>query len=199
MSTVMRRAKISGATSAVCVAAWALLVVGNAGCPGHAPDTKPSGNATAQTNGHDHGHDHPTEGPHHGDLIELGNEEYHGELVHGKGDTVTVYILDGSAKKVFPIEAESVTINYTHDSQAHQRELAAAPDKDDPDGKSSRFQLQDEALAKFVDSHGATGRLVVNINGTQYSGKFECDHGGPHDHSEDDGHGHDHDDDHKHE
>ena len=28
------------------------------------------------------GHAHPTEGPHGGDLIELGNEEYHAELIH---------------------------------------------------------------------------------------------------------------------
>ena len=35
--------------------------------------------------GHDHGddaHAHPSEGPHGGDLIELGNEEFHAELVH---------------------------------------------------------------------------------------------------------------------
>lgn len=30
----------------------------------------------------EHAHAHPTEGPHGGDLIELGNEEYHAELVH---------------------------------------------------------------------------------------------------------------------
>tara|TARA_R110002072_G_scaffold302999_3_gene491111 strand:- start:40567 stop:41241 length:675 start_codon:yes stop_codon:yes gene_type:complete len=31
------------------------------------------------------GHAHPTHGPHGGDLIELGNEEYHAELVHPHG------------------------------------------------------------------------------------------------------------------
>lgn len=38
--------------------------------------------------GHDHGEDahaHPSEGPHGGDLIELGNEEYHAELIHPEG------------------------------------------------------------------------------------------------------------------
>lgn len=30
----------------------------------------------------EHAHAHPSEGPHGGDLIELGNEEYHAELVH---------------------------------------------------------------------------------------------------------------------
>ena len=31
------------------------------------------------------GHAHPSEGPHHGDLIELGNEEYHAEILHDEG------------------------------------------------------------------------------------------------------------------
>mgnify|MGYP006188166609 CR=1 FL=1 len=31
------------------------------------------------------GHAHPSHGPHGGDLIELGNEEYHAELVHPHG------------------------------------------------------------------------------------------------------------------
>lgn len=33
-------------------------------------------------------HAHPSEGPHHGDLVELGNEEFHAEVVHGEGGSV---------------------------------------------------------------------------------------------------------------
>ena len=58
--------------------------------------------------GHDHDahphddHAHPSEGPHHGSLIELGNEDYHGELVHDHATgSVTIYLLD-SARRAGP-------------------------------------------------------------------------------------------------
>ncbi len=64
-------------------------------------------------------HDHPAEGPHHGSLIELGNEEYHAELVHD-AENVTVYILDSSASTATPIEAPELTINLMHDGKPAQ-------------------------------------------------------------------------------
>ncbi|MDA1165948.1 MAG: hypothetical protein O3B13_22860 [Planctomycetota bacterium] len=44
-------------------------------------------------------HAHPSEGPHGGDLIELGNEEYHAELVHPEGhdDDAHAHEKDGDA------------------------------------------------------------------------------------------------------
>jgi hypothetical protein len=42
-----------------------------------------AGHEHGEGDAHDHGeHDHPSEGPHGGDLVELGNDEYHAELVH---------------------------------------------------------------------------------------------------------------------
>ena len=52
--------------------------------------------APPETVGPHAGHAHPTHGPHQGDLIELGNEEYHAELLHEE-DSVTIYILNGAA------------------------------------------------------------------------------------------------------
>ena len=77
-------------------------------------------------------HAHPTEGPHHGDLIELGNEEYHAELIHPEDHDddahasenseaghehagITIYILDSSAKEMVAIEASEIAINLSHD------------------------------------------------------------------------------------
>lgn len=121
-------------------------------------------------------HDHPSEGPHHGDLVELGNEEYHAEIVHGDGGAVTVYILDSKAKSAVPIDAAEVTINLTHDGKAEQFKLAASPDTGDPAGKSSRFMLKDEELAGDLDSEGTAAKLVVSIGGKSYSGKIDHDH-----------------------
>ena len=127
-------------------------------------------------------HAHPSEGPHHGDLVELGNEEFHAEVVHGEGGSVSVYILDSAAKVSVPIDATELTINITHDGNAEQFKLPADRDAADPEGKSSRFSLKDEGLAKDLDSHDASARLVVMINGKSYSGKIAHAHDADHKH-----------------
>ena len=133
-------------------------------------------------------HAHPSEGPHHGDLVELGNEEYHAEVVHGEGGSVSVYILDSAAKLAVPIDAAELTINITHDGNAEQFKLPADRDASDPDGKSSRFTLKDEELSADLDSHDVAARLAVTIEGKAFSGKIVHDHEGEHAH--DDGHKH---------
>ena len=133
-------------------------------------------------------HAHPSEGPHHGDLVELGNEEYHAEVVHGEGGSVSVYILDSAAKLAVPIDAAELTINITHDGNAEQFKLPADRDASDPDGKSSRFTLKDEELSADLDSHDVAARLAVTIEGKAFSGRIVHDHEGEHAH--DDGHKH---------
>lgn len=143
--------------------------------------------ATPANGGHDHAeHAHPTNGPHGGDLIELGNEEYHAELVHDEqGGTVTIYILDAEAKAAVPIEEAELTINLKHDGQAEQFKLAASPDMGDPQGSSSRFFSNDPELGEDLEHEGAEPQLVAMINGKQYRGQIE--HG---DHGHKDGHKH---------
>lgn len=128
--------------------------------------------------GHDHGdHDHPTEGPHGGSLIELGEEEYHAELVHDeKAGTVTIYILDAHAEKATPIEATELTINLKHDGMGEQFKLAATPEAGEPAGKSSKFTSTEAELAEDLDHEGADAQLVVNIDGKQYRGAVAHDH-----------------------
>lgn len=154
-----------------------LLFVGCTDQPG-VENTASTANSAKSHDAHDH--EHPSEGPHHGSLIELGNEEYHAELVHGDDGTVTIYILDGSAKTAVPIEAEDVTVNLTHDGAAEQFKLAAKPDTSDPPGKSSRFESRDEELASDLDAEGSNARLVVTIDGKQFTGKITHDHGHKH-------------------
>ena len=127
-------------------------------------------------------HAHPSEGPHQGDLVELGDEEFHAEVVHGEGGSVSVYILDSAAKGAVPIDVPELTINITHNGNAEQFKLPADRDTADPDGKSSRFSLTDEKLATDLDSHNAAARLVVMINGKSYSGRIEHAHDADHKH-----------------
>jgi len=156
--------------------------LGVAGCTGDTqttsgPETSPP---PATVDAHA-GHAHPTEGPHHGDLIELGNEEYHAELLHD-AQSVTIYILNGAADAQVPIDSTEITINTTHDGQPEQFKLAASPDQNDPAGMSSRFISNDTELAAHVDEEGAEHRLVLTINGKSYRGEIAHDHDQGHDH-----------------
>ena len=124
----------------------------------------------------------PSEGPHHGTLVELGNEEFHVEVIHDAA-SVTVYVLDSSAKNAVPIDSSDVTINILHDGTPEQFKLLASPEASDPSGKSSRFTLADAELAGHLDEESAAPKLNVTISGTPYRGEIKHDH----DHS-----GHDH-------
>ena len=129
-------------------------------------------------------HEHPSEGPHHGHLIELGNEEYHAELVHDDS-TVTIYLLDGAAKNPIAIEATDVTINLKHGDKPEQFKLTAAHQEGDAEGTASRFQSSDSHLASHMDDAASEAKLSVTINGTPYSGIMSHSHAG-HDHAHDD-------------
>lgn len=132
-------------------------------------------------------HDHPTHGPHEGDLIELGDEEYHAEFVHDeKTFDVTVYILDSSAKKAVPIAATEVVINIKpKDGKPEQHKLAAQPQEGDGEGKSSRFvSPKNKSVCDSIEAE-AEARLQVTINGKAFSGEIVHDH---EDHGHDDEH-----------
>jgi hypothetical protein len=154
------------------VAAYALFIAGCGEAPAPSP-AKPA--AHSEGDGHDHAeHAHAEHGPHGGDLIELGKEEYHAELVHDEdAGKVTIYILDGSAKQAVPIEATELTINVKHDGKGEQFKVAAAPQDGDGEGKSSRFVSDDKELAEDIE-HEA--RLVVEIAGKSFTGEIKHDH-----------------------
>ncbi|WP_186776382.1 hypothetical protein [Rubripirellula reticaptiva] len=135
-------------------------------------------------------HSHPSEGPHHGTLVELGNEEFHAEVIHDN-NSVTIYVLDSSATKAVPIDASELTINLMHDGTPEQYKLAATPDDADPNGKSSRFTIADAELVGHIDDDTAAPKLTLTINGTPYRGEIKHDHDG-HDHGGHDHSGHDH-------
>lgn len=127
--------------------------------------------------GHDHGHAH---GPHKGELIELGDEEYHAELVENEEtETITIYLLCSKAKEAVAIEAKELLVNVKHDGKPIQFKLKAEPQKTDAEGTSSRFVLKSEKLAKLIEDDKAEKRLRVTIKGKTFNGKIEHHH---HDH-----------------
>lgn len=165
------------------------------GCSDSAkPNAKAAASKSEQHNhdGHDHGdhkhgdagHAHPDHGPHGGDLVELGKEEYHAEVIHDDTGKTIVYILDSSAAKAVPIKAADVTINVKRDGKGEQYQLVASSQEGDGEDRSSRFVSEDDQLGKSLDQNA---RLVVEIEGKSYTGDIKHSH-------KHDGHDHDHKD-----
>ena len=147
-----------------------------------AKKTDPKAAASKEATAKKDEHDHPSEGPHGGALIELGEEEYHAEIVFDeKADTVTIYVLGSNAKDLVPIDAPEIFINLKHGSKPEQFKLKASATKTDPKGKASRFVLKDEDLMHDLHHDDANARLRVKIAGKSYSGKIDAH---DHDHAE---------------
>ncbi|MCM2373024.1 hypothetical protein [Aporhodopirellula aestuarii] len=126
------------------------------------------------------GDSHPEHGPHGGELIELGKEAFHIEMLHGTG-SVAMYMLDGSAIEPVAIEASKLTVSLKHDNEVRSFDLAADPQADDASGKSSRFTSTDAEMDHWMES-GAEGAVIVEIEGKSYTGKISHDHDHDHDH-----------------
>ncbi len=162
------------------------IVLLTAGCSGDASSTAGSSSVAV-----DDGpptavdvHNHPSEGPHHGTLVELGNEEFHAEVIHD-ATSVTIYVLDSSAKQAIPIDSSDITINILHAGTPQQFKLLPSPEQGNPSGQSSRFTLADAELAGLMDDESASPKLSVTISGTPYRGEIKHDHDGHsgHDHA----------------
>jgi len=155
------------------IAAWS-------GCNNQPPTVSAPKNALPAEN---EPHAHSEEGPHHGHLIELGEEEYHAELAHDEASkTVTVYLLDKEAKTPVAIADAEIVLNLVVDGQPVQAKLAAAPQDGDPAGQASRFSITDEKVLEALEAPKTTGRINVTIAGKAYSGNVEHHEHGEHKH-----------------
>ena len=99
--------QLSATNAVTCLTLAAAISISGCGNSDNQARSDKASDATTQTA--EHGHSHPTEGPHHGSLIELGDEEYHGELVHDdKAGTVTIYLLDSSAREAVAVKSRGI-------------------------------------------------------------------------------------------
>ncbi len=138
------------------------------GCADAKTPEQPAGKTQNEEHDHDHEHAHG-DPPHGGTLIELGEEEYHGELVHDQeAGTVTVYILDGHVENAVPIAAEEITIS----AQSQSYTLKAQPQEGEAQGQSSRFVSSDKELSDFMAGEDVHARLILQIEGQPYNGSI---------------------------
>jgi hypothetical protein len=148
------------------------LLVLFVGCTKPASDANPSDASTVMGDMPPvlDNHAHPEHGPHGGDLIELGQEAFHAELVHGESG-IAIFVLDDSALQSVPIASTSLTASLKHAGEVKAFDFSADPDTNDPSGKSSRFVSADSQLDQWIDA-GAEGAIVIEIDGKNYTGKI---------------------------
>lgn len=162
--------------SLLTVAAFALSTT--AGCGGPAAPPPKAGEA----NSGETGHDHPSTGPHKGQLIELGSDEYHAELTHDDAaKSITIYLLGPDAVTAVTSADPEIALNLVVGGEPLQAKLAAAPQDGESADKCSRYTLVDEKVLEALENPKTTGRLNVNIAGKSYTGNVELG-----------AHGHDH-------
>ncbi len=138
----------------------------------------------ADAGAHQHSHEHH-HAPHHGDLVALGDHQYHAEITWDeKNKTITVYVLDGEAAKAVPIAAKQLVLTIGKDD-AKQHTLAAQPQDGDGKDMASRFQTTDKKL--FDSFHGnkhTTGHIQLPIGTDTFPLSVTHDHDHDHDHDD---------------
>lgn len=116
-------------------------------------------------------HEHQGEGPHHGILVEWGEDQYHAEVVFNHADKeVVVYLLDGEAKAaptLEPAKISNITVNINNVTPPFAIELAY--DSKKSNAKGMAFEGRDDRLAKATTIQGSVSGKVA---GTPFTGDF---------------------------
>lgn len=122
---------------------------------------------------HDHGHGHSEPGPHKGTLIEIGEDEFHAELVvDHDAHAVRIYLLGADAKTASTTTDTSLKISFEKVGDA---ELKAAPQAGETEGKTSCFEVLDDKLVHdLLDLGYAHGKFTVNLGGKAYTASIDA-------------------------
>lgn len=148
---------------------WIAAVMASSGCVDSPPDpnVEVQSQATAESPAPEADADSHL-GPHKGKLIPLGEKRYHAELLHDNL-SVTVYLLDGEAKQLLPIESDDILIDLLVFGDPRQYRLKAFPDPTDPPGRSSRFMGVEEKLTGVIGRESSRPQLTVTIDGVSWT------------------------------
>ena len=141
--------------------------------------------------GHGHGH----HGPNGGEIVEVGNEEFHAEVVVDEGThRIDVFVLGSDAKTAKPIDASEISLSFKHGDEVEDFKLTAAAIDGEPEGQSSKFTLTSEELFEELHEHSEGATLSFTAGGESLSGTVTHTHDHGDDHGDDHGHAHGDDD-----
>lgn len=129
----------------------------------------------------EHSHAHPSKAPHGGEILELGADEYHAELVvDEKEHVVAVYILDGAAQGEVAIDAPYLNVNVRIGGKPVQHRLNPVRPAGQTEGPTACFALQSESLMKSLHTPGANPRLTLRIGKKAYVARIAHSHSHSH-------------------
>lgn len=153
----MKRWMQGGVSAAVAVAILA-------GCNGQRSEYKPAKDLPV-AKVPEHHHDEHAHGPHGGELIELGEEAHHAELVvDGKAHAVKLFLFGPDAKTPTPTAATEVTI-----ALEDGKKLVLIPAAGQPDGQAAAFELVDEKVVHaLIEAGFLHGSLQLAIGDAKY-------------------------------
>lgn len=158
------------------------------GCEIHDAKT-PSNSVPAESinqghNERDHiEHHHPEHGPNGGELVELGMEAYHLEMLHD-AEGVVFNVLDGTATNPVAIASTKMLLSLKHEGAVKQFDLQARPRSSEEDGKASSFASDNPELVQWMATQAA-GAVVLQIGGKSYTGEIKHNHKhGDHEHGD---------------
>lgn len=126
-------------------------------------------------------HDHPTHGPHQGELLEIGKEEFHAELVIDESKKqMVIYLLEKDAKSSTAIDAPFLAVNFMLAGKPVQVKLKSMRQDVDPKGLSSCFGAVSPEMIDALHSPKSDLRLAVRIHNKAYVTKIihQHDHAG---------------------
>jgi hypothetical protein len=144
--------------------------------------------------GHDDhsGHGHGDHGPNGGEIVEVGNEEFHAEVVVDE-DThrIDVFVLGSDAKTAKPIDATEISLSFKHGDEVEEFKLTAAALDGEAEGQSSKFTLTSEELFEELHEHseGATLSFAAGEESLSGTVTHSHEHGDEHAHGDGDKHG----------
>ena len=176
-------------------AAFALVLTG---CTDSSSEFTEVSHDESEVRHDDHsGHGHGAHGPNGGEIVEVGNEEFHAEVVVDE-DThrIDVFVLGSDAKTAKPIDATEISVSFKHGDEVEDFKLAAAALDGEAEGQSSKFTLTSEELFEELHEHSEGATLSFTAGGESLSGTVthSHDHGDEHGHQDSHAHGDKHDD-----
>lgn len=128
-----------------------------------------------------HDHHHHDLGPHGGHVVELGEEEYHAEVVLDEATRkLTVYLFGADGTTPHAIAEPSLTVNLKVGEQPAALTLTAEAQDGEAEGQSSQFVLAEGLPEAIKDAEDLHGEVVVTIAAKQYRGAIAHDHGHAH-------------------
>lgn len=134
-------------------------------------------------------HDHAAHGPHEGELLEVGKEEFHVELIVDEAKKqMVIFLLDKEVKTYVAIDTPFVAVNLLVNGKPAQVKLKPIPQETDQKGFASSFGITSPELIDALHAPKAEAKLALKIGKKAYSVPIVH----AHDHAGHDHEGHDH-------